>query len=168
MKRDSELYIDDLPEPALPSIPGVMNAEALARLLGVSETTARGVGIKLPGNGRWDVAASLRAYLDRLREHAGRAGRPSASGDNEALRAEKLRLTAAQREAQELKNAQMRAELVPVAQVRQEWTALATDLRAGLMAIPARVSARAGLSREAAALLEAELREALEELTDER
>lgn len=167
MKHDPDLLIDDLPDTALPAIPGVMNAEQLASLLGVSHQTVRTAAVKL-SRGQFDVAATLRQYLDRLRQHAGRAGRPSASSDTEALRAEKLRLTAAQREAQELKNAQMRAELVPVMQVRQEWTALATDLRAGLMAIPARVSARAGLSREAAALLEAELREALEELTDER
>ena len=154
------------PSDALPAIPAVMNAEALARLMGVSEVTARSVAVKLPGRGRFDVAASLRAYLDRLREQAGRAGRPSAGGDE--YKVERTRLAREQADKTALQNAALRGDLVPVEDVRREWATIATDLRASLLAIPARVAARSGLSREAASLLEDELRLAVEELTNER
>lgn len=167
MKRDPDILLDDLPEPALPPIPGVMNAEALARLLGVSEVTARGVAVKLPGKGRWDVAASLRAYLDRLREHAGRAGRPTASGDTEALRAEKLRLTRAQADKEESRVRREQGELVEAAAVTREWSNLLRDMRNALLAVPSRCGATLPhLTATDVATIEREIRKALEGLAD--
>ena len=164
MHSESDLLIDDL-EPR--SIPGVMNAEALSRLLGVSETTARGVGVKLPGKGRWDVAATLRVYLDRLREHAGRAGRPAASGDTEALRAEKLRLTRAQADKEETRVKREAGELVEVESVTREWSNLLRDMRNAMLAVPSRCGA--GLPHLTAtdiATIDREIRKALEGLTN--
>lgn len=167
MKRDPDILLDDLPEPPLPTIPGVMNAEALARLLGVSEVTARGVGVKLPGKGRWDVAATLRAYLDRLREHAGRAGRPTASGDTEALRAEKLRLTRAQADKEESRVRREQGELVEAAAVTREWSNLLRDMRNALLAVPSRCGATLPhLTATDVATIEREIRKALEGLAD--
>lgn len=165
MTRNPDTLLGDLPDTSLPAIPGVMNGEGLARLLGVSETTARGVGVKLPGNGRWDVAASLRAYLDRLREHAGRAGRPKASGDTETLRAEKLRLTRAQADKEETRVQRERGELVEAAAVTREWANVLRDLRNALLAVPSRCGA--GLPHLTAtdiATIDSEIRRALEAL----
>lgn len=151
-------------------LPLEMDERALSGLLRLSlsqvRTKAReGVFVR-SRPGRYDVAESVGRYVERLREHAARAGRPSAGGDD--LKAEKLRLTKAQADAQELKNRQAAGDLVAIADVRREWIVTAADLRSQILAIPARVAARMGLSREAAVTLEDEVRLALEELTDER
>lgn len=157
-----DILIDDPPTPAR-SIPAIMTEPEIAAFLGLSSarvrTLARDGVLTKAGRGRFDTRASVLAYGERLRAQAGRR-----DGGGDDYKAERLRLIAAQREGQELKNAQAKAELVPSIDVQREWEALATDLRAALLAIPARVAARSGLSREAAALLESEMRQALEEL----
>lgn len=155
------------------AIPAIADESQMARLLGVTANRVRTLQrdglLAKAGPGRWDVRASLGLYLERLRTIAARAGAPAAGGgDSDQLRAEKLRLTRAQADGQELKNRTAAGELVPIADVRIEWVTAATDLRAQILAIPARVAARAGLSRDAAATLEQEIRLALEELRDER
>lgn len=144
-------------------IPSVMNAPDLAQFLGVSETKARTVGVKLDGRGRFDVRATVRTYGDRLREQAGRAGRPSESGDTYALKVEKLRLTAAQREAQEMKNAVARGELVSAEDAQRTWTSILVDVRAALLAIPSRLPE---LTPEQKVQVDLELRLALERLAN--
>lgn len=156
------------PTPTTATLPAVATEAELAFLLGVSSARVRalareGVAVKV-ARGRFDTAASVTRYCERLRASASRAGRPA----TDETKLEKLRLTKAQADAQELKNQALRGDLVPVTEVRREWTAVATDLRASLLSIPARVAARAGLSREAAMHLEDEVRAALEDLTDER
>lgn len=158
-----------LPAPS-PDLPLEMDERALAGLLRLSlsqvRTKAReGVFVR-SSRGRYDVALSVGNYVERLREQAARAGRPAAGGDD--LKAEKLRLTKAQADAQELKNQQAAGDLIPIADVRREWIVTAADLRSQILAIPARVAARMGLNREAAVTLEDEMRLALEELKDER
>lgn len=169
--EDPDLLLDDLgldpPAPAvdLGPIPGVMNAEALARLLGVSEPVARSVGVKLPGRARWDVRATVRAYLDRLREHAGRAGRPSVGGDGVKAATERLR--AAQAELAEAKAAVARGELVEAAAVTREWANLLRDLRNALLAVPSRCGAALPhLTAADVATVEREIHKALEALAN--
>lgn len=129
-------------------LPYELNESALAGLLrlslGVVRSKARdGVFIRTrPAH--FDVTQSVGNYVEALRKSA--TGRPSATGD---LAAEKLRLTKAQADAQELKNRISSGELVAIADVRNEWVTVATDLRAQILAIPNRVSARVGLGREA-------------------
>jgi len=143
-----------------------MNAEAMASLLGVSHQTVRTAAVKI-GRGRFDVAATLRAYLDRLREHAGRAGRPSASGDTEALRAEKLRLTKAQADKEETRVRREQGELVEAAAVTREWQAVLRDTCNALLAVPSRCGAALPhLTPSDLATVEKEIRKALRGLSD--
>jgi phage terminase Nu1 subunit (DNA packaging protein) len=154
-------------EPATPS-PAIVHESELAALLGISrqavaEHVRTGVLVRV-GRARFDMADSVRRYCSHLRTHAARAGRPSEGGD--ALKAERLRLTRAQAEAQEQKNRLAAGELVPVVEVRREWVTAATDLRNALLAVPGRLQARLGLTAEQAEAADAELRLALETLAD--
>lgn len=161
---DPDILIDDLPSASRPPIPGVMNAEQLASLLGVSHQTVRTAAVKL-SRGQFDVAATLRQYLDRLREHAARAGRPSASSDTEALRAEKLRLTRAQADKEEARVRREQGELVEAAAVTREWSNLLRDLRNALLAVPSRCGASLPhLTATDVATIDNEIRRALEAL----
>lgn len=164
---------DYSPSGPLSGIPAVlpyeMDEKAMAELcrlsLSMVRTKAReGVFIR-SRRGRYDVAESVGRYVEALRESAQRSG--GRSSGNAELAAEKLRLTRAQADAQELKNRHAAGVLVAIADVRNEWVTAATDLRAQILAIPARVSGRMGLGREASVMLEEELRAALEDLQDE-
>ena len=143
-----------------------MTADQLGALLGVSsrvvrELAQRGV-IAKARRGAYPVADSVARYCAHLREQAaGRSG-------NSNLTAERIRVAQATAEKIELQNSVARGEMVAVSDVRREWITFATDLRAALLAIPARVSARVSLSREASALLDEELRLSLSEISIER
>jgi len=150
-----------LPQPF--SMGETMTGEQLGALLGISgrvvrELAQRGI-IAKASRGAYPVADSIARYCAHLREQAaGRSG-------NSNLTAERIRVAQATAEKIELQNAVARGEMVAVSDVRREWVTVATDLRAALLAIPARVSARVSLSREASALLDDELRLSLEEIS---
>ncbi|MFN7004243.1 MAG: hypothetical protein ACK4NW_12540 [Roseinatronobacter sp.] len=112
--------------------------------------------------GVYDVRASIKSYAERMRVAAERAGNPTSTGDPDALKAEKLKLTAAQREAQEMKNSAARADLVPADEVRRGWESILADVRAGMLAVPARLS---DLTPDQRAKLDSEIRLALERLS---
>ncbi|GLK84657.1 hypothetical protein GCM10017653_27270 [Ancylobacter defluvii] len=137
----------------------------MARLLDITAERVRmlakdGVLIKTD-RGRFDTQASLQNYIRRLRESAARAGRPSQGGD--ALKAERLRLTSAQAEAQEAKNAVLLGELVPAADVEAKWAEILTDVRAAILAVPGRIAGRMNLSATDITAIDAEIRLALTE-----
>lgn len=139
----------------------------LCALLRVSPATLtgmvkRGHAVKI-SHDSYDLVETIGRYAEHLR------GVASGRGNEEAaltLTGERARLARAQAEGVELKNAALRGELVPAAEVRTEWVTAATDLRAALLAVPARVAARLALDREAAAALETEIRLALEVIAD--
>jgi len=56
-----------------------------------------------------------------------------------SLSNEKERLTRLQADAQELKNAQLRGEMVEIAEVERQWQDILRTVRAGMMALPSRV-----------------------------
>jgi len=64
-----------------------------------------------------------------------------AGHDGQATR-ERARLAAAQADLAELKAAQLRGELVETAVVEIEWLSVVRTIRAGMLAVPSRVSAR--------------------------
>ncbi|MDP3961294.1 MAG: hypothetical protein Q8Q26_14760 [Pseudorhodobacter sp.] len=151
-------------EPIAAAIPAIMGEAELSSFLGLSSSRIRtlaadGVFVR-SGRGRFDVAVSIRRYVARLQDGAARAGRPSEGGED--LKAEKLRLTAAQREAQELKNAVTRGDLVSAEDVKQGWASILTDVRAGVLAVPARLIE---LSPDQRSKLDLEIRLALERLS---
>lgn len=147
-----------------PAIPATLGEAELSRLLGIGASRLRtlardGVAVRV-ANGTYDVRATLAHYLEQLRTHAARAGRPTEGGDE--YKAERVRLTAAQREAQEMKNAVTRGDLVSAEEVKHGWASILTDVRAGVLAVPARL---ADLSPDQRGKLDAEIRLALERLS---
>ena len=103
---------------------------------------------------------SVRAYAEYLR------GRAQSRSADPALAAEKLRLASETADKLAIQNARARGELIPSAEVRAEWLNIVADLRARLVAVPGRVSAKLGLERATAAALDAEVRSALMSLAE--
>ncbi|MGQ0565980.1 MAG: DNA packaging protein [Gemmobacter sp.] len=131
------------PEPVQPGIPATMSESELATLMGIGasrvRTLARDGAIVRSARGRYDVRASLTRYLDQLRTHAARAGRPPEGGDD--YKAERTRLAREQADASALKNAALRGEMVAAADVQREWAGILRDTRNALLAVPSRCGA---------------------------
>jgi phage terminase Nu1 subunit (DNA packaging protein) len=142
--------------------------DALAEWLGVSRATvlelARREVLKPEGRGRYPLRESIKAYCADLREKA--AGRAGALA-NPSLTAERVRVTRAQAEALEFKNAAARGELLPAADVESAWAAILRDVRAGMLAVPSRVSQRLGhLTPADLDTIDREIRDTLAEVSD--
>ena len=145
------------------SIPETINAATLADMLGISANrvsvlAAEGVLTKA-GRGKYVLADSLRGYIAYAKDNP--TGRKRHASD------QKHRLTAAQADLAELKLAQANGDLLPAAEVAREWQGIVVDLRARLLAMPARVAAALGLERAEAAALDAEVRAALEDIAND-
>lgn len=114
----------------------IVSAAELAALLGVSAKTiahlAMSGAVVRTAKGRYDRDGSVLAYCESLRKAA--AGRSSPTAD------EKARLVRLQADAVERKNAEAAGELVRVADVQSEWAGLARYVRAGMLAVPSRIS----------------------------
>ena len=162
----TDLLADDPPPTTYPK---VVHERDLAALLGMSrqsiaEQVRSGV-LDRAGRAQFELLPSVNRYCDHLRKHAGRAGRPSES--NDALKAERLRLTKAQAEAQEAKNRLASGELVEAAAVAREWQTILRDVRAAVLAVSSRYgAAMPHLSASDIATLDREIRDALEGLAD--
>ena len=140
-----------------------LGTNEFAALLGitrqrVNELAREGV-IPKSGRGQFDPSTAIPAYCAWLRDAPERRG-----GDAE-LKAEKVRLTREQADKAALENEKVRRALIPAEEVERAWTAILVNLRANLLAVPARVSARAALPREAVQILDSEVRQALEDLS---
>lgn len=147
-----------------------IDGPGLCDLLGVSpamltELKNRGIAKHL-GRDAWDMAATVRAYCAHLRGTAsGRGGEEEVAN----LTAERARLAREQADAQALKNAVLRRELVPVAEVAREWGDVLRGIRARILAVPSRVrSALPHLTAADAAVLDREARAALAELAGDK
>lgn len=165
----TDILSDDPPATGTESLPATVHESTLAALLGMSrqavaDLVRRGI-LSRAGRARFDLVKSVNAYCGHLRAHAARAGRPSEGGD--ALKAERLRLTRAQAEAQELKNKLAAGEMVSAADATREWQAVLRDVRATVLAVPSRYGATMPhLTAGDVAALDREIRAALEGLAD--
>lgn len=117
-----------------------VSAKDLANVLGVKDRTVRdfadrGLVIRA-GRGRYRLVASVRSYCEHLRATASGRG-----GEDEAktLTAERTRLAREQADQTALKNAALRRDLVPAAEVEREWSEILRRVRSGCMAIPSRI-----------------------------
>lgn len=108
------------------------------------------------------LRAAIRAYCDHAR--AGATGRRA----DAELAAEKLRLARESADKIALQNAVARGDMLDARTVANEWRAVVTDLRAGVLAVPSRVAARLGLDRAATTALDREIRDAMETIADDR
>lgn len=126
---------DALPVPA---DDGEISGLELADLLGVSKRAVsdfveRGIVVKTERN-RYDMRRSIQLYCEHLRTMA--AGR---SGDGaDALTTERARLAREQADQTAMKNAAMRREMIPITDVRHEWTSIGRRIRNGIMSVPSR------------------------------
>lgn len=144
----------------------MVDAADLAAWLGltpnrVSALAREGV---LPRNAfkLFPLRTSIRAYCD----HA-RAGAQGRRVDSE-LAAEKLRAAKATAEKLEIQNAKARGDLLDGKEVENAWRSIVTDLRAAVLAVPSRVAGRMGMDRATTAALDAEIRDAMEVISNDR
>jgi terminase small subunit / prophage DNA-packing protein len=115
----------------------------------VNQLAVAGVVVRT-GRGEYDLQASVRNYIDKLKKP---------EGDS------KERLTAAQADLAELKLQEARNELVQASEVETKWASILSSLRASFMGIPARVQTQLGhLSQHDVELIDREIRDTLLEL----
>ena len=140
-----------------------VSARDFALVIGVSGVTVAALAkdgvIERSARGKFMKDASVRAYCEHLRMvAAGRGGREAI----ESLSDERARLAKEQADGHALKNAQMRGELVPVADVDMTWGTMVRDLRAGVLAIASRIASRLNhLSKDDVLVIDDEIRDAL-------
>jgi terminase small subunit / prophage DNA-packing protein len=108
----------------------------------VGQLVKLGVLIRL-GRGEFDREASVKNYLVHLRreksgKRGGGAAFTSTAGDAPN---ERVRLAAAQADAQELKNKISLGKLVEATAVEAEWAAIVISCRDAILAAPARIQA---------------------------
>lgn len=127
----------------------------------VNDLAARNIIVK-SGHNTYDLDLSVMGYCSHLREvAAGRGGEVAVQN----LTAERARLAAVQVEEKALKVAKAKGELVAAEGVEREWAAILQKVRAGVLAIPARLQAKLGhLQPRDIAEIDGELRAALGEL----
>lgn len=127
----------------------------------LTDLKKRGIAVHL-GHDAYDLAATVRAYVLHLRGVAsGRGGEEHTAN----LTAERARLAREQADAVALKNAALRGDLVPAADVTREWAEVLRKVRAGVLAVPSRVrAALPQLTAADVAVLDAEIRATLEGL----
>ncbi len=133
----------------------------------LSRLAQRGV-VPRPARGRYPFYACLGDYIEHLRERkAGRAA-SDAGDDSPDLVRERALLARAQREGQDMKNAVLRGDLLPVDDVEAVVGAVLDATRAKLLALPTKLAPRwaeaTGLNAARDALTDG-IHEALEELS---
>jgi terminase small subunit / prophage DNA-packing protein len=116
------------------------------------------------GRDSYDLRESVRRVVGKLRAAA------SGRGDEDAalnLTAERARLAKEQADAQEMKNAQARGELVPAVEVERAWGDVLRDVRSRIMAVPSRVRQTGMVTADGADAVDREIRAALQSLGED-
>jgi phage terminase Nu1 subunit (DNA packaging protein) len=147
---------------------GQVTGKVLASMLGVTDRALRdfaerGLVVKT-GRGTYELAASIRRYCEHMREVA--AGRGGEEGVLD-LTAERARLAKEQADAQALKNAVAREELLPAADVERQWREVLAGVRSRMLAVPSRTrQALPHLTASEVTIIDREVRDALMEVAD--
>lgn len=118
----------------------------------------RGIAVKL-GHDAYDLVKSTRQYVEHLRgTAAGRGGEEQVL----TLTGERARLAREQADAQALKNAERRHELVSAAEVERAWADTLRSLRSQLLAMPSRLRmTRPSLAAADVEVIDREMRDLL-------
>ena len=151
----AELLGDDPPADQPASLPFIVDGNTLAAVLGCTTRTVNKLAadgtIPRAGRGRFDIRAAVQAYV--VFKTA-----PAAASD-------KARREKADADLAELKAAKAAASLLDATDVEREWATILRDVRAALLALPARMHARLPhLAKSDVAEFDSELREALRTL----
>ena len=146
--------------------PATVNAATLADMIDLTEARvvalARSGAIPRVSKGRYDQREAVRAYIRYLRQNP--AGRKTT---DPALADERRRLVREQADREAIRNAAARGDLVAASDVEARWTAVLTELRSRLLAVPSRVGGRAAHFTTADLdIIDREIRDALKELAD--
>lgn len=155
---------------AIPA-PGKVRKSDFAKLVKVSPGRVSQMvkdGLPVEADGRIDVARGklwIQGNISPTRSAAQskQTDLPFAATPDAA--SERLRLVKEQADNAALKNAALRRDLLPAAEVEREWTGIMRQVRAGVLAVPSRL--RQTLPHLSAADMDAidtELRRALEDL----
>lgn len=166
---DFDRYAPDLAESGLHVDGATLAALTSITTRTVRDLESRGIVVKV-GRDRYDLTISLQSYTSHLRRMAanwteGAAPPPSEESAKLSGAYERARLNKAKADAEELKNAAMRRELLKATDVEREWSTVLRGLRSRILATPARVRQRlAHLSAGDIAAIDEELRRALEEV----
>jgi terminase small subunit / prophage DNA-packing protein len=123
----------------------------------VNQLAEEGIMVRL-GHGEFDGPASIQAFVAQ----AGNRGRDIENKIDKER--EEARLKKEQADTQELKNAKLRKELLPIGEVERVWSEQISSIRSGLLAVVSRVRQRVSLSVEDAVILDEEIRSAMVKL----
>ncbi|WP_370049324.1 MULTISPECIES: terminase small subunit [Salipiger] len=127
----------------------------------LSDLKKRGIACHR-GHNSYDLVQTVNAYVLHLRGIAsGRGGEDLTA----QLSTERARLAKEQADAQALKNAKARAELVEAAEVERAWSDVLRQVRARILAVPSRIrSDLPQLDTVTVSAIDRALRDALKEL----
>lgn len=137
----------------------------LCDLLGISpamlaELKKRGIAVHYRRDA-YDLAKTVNAYVTHLRDTAsGRGGEEHVT----SLTAERARLARGQADAQAIKNAKLRGELIEAAAVERQWSDILRQVRARILAVSPRLRQVLDLDAHQANIVDREVRDALSEL----
>jgi phage terminase Nu1 subunit (DNA packaging protein) len=154
--------------------PKAVRKSAFAKLVGVSAGRVSQMitaGLPVEPDGRIDVARGklwISANISPTRSAAqsDQSTLPFAAVPDAS--AERVRLLREQADAAALKNAALRRELVPAAEVEREWSAIMRRMRAAVLAIPSRMrQTLPHLTAHDVAAMDGELRRVLEDLAND-
>lgn len=149
-----------------PATTGLVDVGTLARLFvltprRIQQLASEGI-IPKGERGRYPLAPAIAGYVTWLQKKV------SGETDSVDLTTQRARLAKEQADKTAMENAQLRGVLVHADDVIATWTTCAAAMRARMLAAPTKVApmARAAATdAEAAAVIEAEVVEALEELS---
>lgn len=128
----------------------------------LSELKSKGIAIHLSHDG-YDLERTVRGYVTHLRSIAAGWG----TGDQAAqLTTERARLAKEQADAQAIKNAKLRGDLVEASTVERAWSDILRQVRARILSVPPRLRQVLELDAHGAELVDRELRDALTDLAD--
>ncbi|WP_236045353.1 MULTISPECIES: DNA packaging protein [Pseudooceanicola] len=121
----------------------------------------RGIAVHL-AHDSYDLTATVTAYVTHLRSIAAGWGTADQAAQ---LTANRARLAKEQADAQAIKNAKARGELLDAADIERRWSDVLRQVRARIMAVPSRLRSDVpDLPPETIAALDRTLRTALTEL----
>lgn len=130
---------------------------------------ARGIVTRPARPGGWDLDAVREECIRHWRDVAAGRKTDGAGGKVLDLAEERAKLAAAQTEERELKNAELRRELVRASEIRAEWSRRTLTWKERIRAIPAAATVHvAGFTKPMARALLALIDETLGELADGR
>jgi len=126
----------------------------------LSDLKKRGIAVHL-AHDVYDLEETVRRYVVHLRGIAAGWGTADQAAQ---LTTERARLAKEQADAQAMKNAALRGELVKADEVERTWSDILRQVRARVLAVAPRVRAALDLDAAGVDTLDRELRAALEDL----